>query len=181
MLKVPPDMTHPTKKSIPQPVRQPMEKPDRNWVKPPNTMVHKGRSNSPQKLSYWTDGKNKAILYTKEQLATCNILMNLNLLLVRAIVLLDILKTLDEDAKVGTLIHQDYAKYEATESSVFNHFISLMAAVPDITFGEFLGFISTNTDPKELIIMGQKTLQEVIAGTSTHVTNFYTSDRVKKS
>ena len=164
-------MIHSTKK----------QKPNRNWIKPPNTMIQQGRGNSPQKLSYWTDENNKPKLYTKEQLATCNILMNLNLLLVRAIVLLDILKTLDEDAKVGTLIHQDYAKYDAPESSVFNHFIGLMAAVPDITFGEFLSFVSTNSDPQELTTMGQKTLREVIAGTSAHVTNFYTSDRIKKS
>jgi len=170
-------MTKSAKKLIPQQ----REKPNRNWVKPPNTMVRKGRSNSPQKLSYWTDENNQPKLYTPEQLATCNILMNLNLLLVRALVLLDILKTLDEDAKVGTLIHQDFAKYEAPESSVFNHFISLMAAVPDVTFNEFLGFISTDTDPQKLITMGQKTLKEVIEGKSTHVTNFYTSDRVKKS
>lgn len=171
-------MIYSTKKPIHQLTDK---KPDRNWLKPPNTMVHQGKRNSPQKLSYWTDVNNQPKLYTKEQLATCNVLMNLNFLLTRALILMDIIKTLDKETKIGTLVHQDYAKYEATESSVFNHFINLMAAVPDITFGEFLGFISTNTDPNELIITGQKTLRKVIAGKSTHITNFYTSDRVKKN
>jgi hypothetical protein len=146
-------------------------------------MIKKGSGSSPQKLSYWTDDNNSAKLYTKEQLATCNILMNLNFLLTRALVLMDIIKTLDEDTRIGTLIHQDYAKFEASDTSVFNQFVSLMAAVPDVTFGEFLTFISTNNNnnPQEIITLGQKTLKEVIAGKSTNLTNFYTSDRLKKN
>ena len=167
-------MTNPTKKQE-DPV------PDRNWIKPPNTIVHQGSINSPQKLSYWTDTNGRAKLYTKEQLATCNILMNLNQLLVRSLLLFDTLKTLDEDTKIGTLLHQDYAKFEATESSAFDHFVNLMSAAPDITFGEFLGYLSTNSDPREFIKMGQKNLKEVIRGKSTRITNFYTSDQVKKS
>lgn len=167
MLKVLPDMIHSTKKS--------------NWIKPPNTMVHQGSGNSPQKLSYWTDENNRPKLYTQEQLATCNILMNLNFLLTRALVLMDIIKTLDEETKIGTLIHQDYAKFEASDTSVFNQFVSLMAAVPDVTFGEFLGFISTNNDPKLFATMKKKIIKQVIKGKSSQVTSFYTSDRFKKS
>ena len=167
-------MTNPTKK-------QKDRVPDRNWIKPPNTIVHQGSINSPQKLSYWTDKNGQAKLYTKEQLATCNILMNLNQLLVRALLLFDTLNSLDEDTKIGTFLHQDYAKFEATESSAFDHFVNLMSAAPDITFGEFLGYLSTNSDPREFIKMGQKNLKEVIRGKSTRITNFYTSDQVKKS
>ena len=155
--------------------------PDRNWVKPPNTMIHRGEGDSPQKLSYWTDENGKPVLYTKEQLATCNILMNLDQLLIRALLLFDTLKTLDEDTKIGTFLHQDYAKFEATESSVFDHFVNLMSAAPNITFGEFLGFLSANTNPEEFAKMGQENLKKVIGGTSTTITNFYTSDRVRKS
>lgn len=154
---------------------------NRNWIKPPNTIVHQGNKNSPQKLSYWTDSNNQVKLYTPEQLATCNILMNLNLLLVRALVLLDILKTLDDNAKIADLIHQDYAKLEASDSSVFNRFISLMAAVPDVTFGEFLGFISINNDPKQFATLEKKIVEQVIKGKNVQVTNFYTSDRFKKN
>jgi hypothetical protein len=155
-------------------------RPNRNWIKPPNTIVRKGSKNSPQKLSYWTDTDNQVKLYTPQQLATCNILMNLNLLLVRALVLLDILKTLDDNAKIADLIHQDYAKFEASDSSVFNRFINLMAAVPDVTFGEFLGFISTNTDPKRFATMEKEIIKQVIKGKNIQVTNFYTSDRFRK-
>lgn len=154
-------------------------KSDRNWLMPPQTIVKQGDKDSPHKLSYWTDTKGKVNLYTKKQLATCNILMNLNLLLVRAIVLLDTLKTMDENAKIGSLIKQDYAKFDAKESTAFNHFITLMSATPDVTFGEFLRFLSTNTNPKELKKLGQKTINEVIKGKSSDVSIFYTSDRLK--
>jgi hypothetical protein len=160
-----------------------VKKSNRNWIRPPNTIVHpeKGNRNSPNKLSYWTDANNKAKLYTKEQLATCNILMSLNQLLIKALILLDTLKTLDEDTTIRTLIHQDFARFEATKSSAFDHFIKLTSAVPDITFGEFLGFISPNSNPQDFIKMGNKTLKQVIQGKNTDITNFYTTDRVKKS
>ena len=178
MLKVLPDMTRPIKKLIPQRRDQ---KPNRNWIRPPNTMVHKGKGNSPQKLSYWTDDNNQVKLYSQKELATCNILTNLNVILVRALVLLDILKTLDEDTKVGNLINQDYASFKTTKTSIFNRFIDLMAAVPDITFGEFLGFISTTSDPQEYLTMGKKTIKQVIKAKSKQVTNFYTSDRFREN
>ena len=174
MPKAPKMITPPKKEKNPQK--------NRNWVKPPNTMVKKGNSRSPQKLSYWTDVNNKPKLYTKKQLAYCNILMNLNFLLTKSLVLMDILKTLDEDTKIGTLIRQDYANFDASKSSIFNRFISLMAAVPDVTFGEFLTFISTNNNnnPKKIITLGQKTLNEAIRGKGSKITNFYISDRFKK-
>lgn len=153
---------------------------NKNWINPPKTIVRKSSDNVPHKLSYWVDNEGKFHLYTKEQLATCNILTNLNLIVIRSLVLMDTLKTMDENSKVRTLIRQDYSKFEATESSVFNHFISLMAAVPDITFGEFLGFLSGNSDPGALIKMGKKTLKEVSGGKSKTVDIFYTSDILNK-
>lgn len=153
---------------------------DRNWIKPPNTIVHQDKNNNPEKLSYWTDEDGNPKPYTKEQLAVCNILTNLNFVLVRALILLDTLNKLDEDTKVKTLLHQDFAKFTATEASVFNHFINLMAAVPDITFGEFLGFLSTNSNPKLMRKMGKKTLKSVMEGKNVDITNFYTSDLIKQ-
>jgi len=142
---------------------------DNNWVKPPNTIVKKGPDNVPHKLSYWIDKNGKYQLYTKEQLATCNILTNLNLIIIRALVLLDTLKKMDENAKIKTLVRQDYSKFEAKEASIFNNFIALMAAVPDVTFGEFLGFISGSSNPQALAKMGKKPKFDV----------FYSSDKLK--
>lgn len=153
---------------------------DKNWIKPPNTIVRKGPDNVPHKLSYWIDKKRRFQLYTKEQLATLNILTNLNMTLIRALILMDTLKKMDENAKVRTLIRQDYSKFEAKESSVFNQFVALMAAVPDITFGEFLSFLSGSTDQKTLIKMGQKTLKETVRGKSKNISVFYTSDKLKE-
>jgi len=154
--------------------------PDKNWITPPKTIARKSSDNVPHKLSYWVDKKGKFHLYTKEQLATCNILTNINLILIKALILMDTLKTVDENAKVKTLVRQDYSKFEATESSIFNQFVTLMAAIPDVTFGEFLGFLSTNSDPLALNKMGQKTFKEAIRQKSTAVTVFYTSDQLKK-
>ena len=152
---------------------------DQSWVSPPKTIVRKGPDNVPHKLSYWIDKKGKYQLFTKEQLATCNILTNLNLILIRSLILLDTLKKTDGNAKVRTLVRQDYAKFKATEDSIFNHFVALMAAVPDITFGEFLGFLSANSNPQSLFKMGQKTLKEAVRGKSKTVSVFYTSDKLK--
>lgn len=151
----------------------------RDWIKPPNTIIRKGKVGSPQKLSYWVDKKGKSQLYTKEQLATLNILTNLNLLLIRALIILDTLRNMDENATIKTLIKQDYAKYEADKSSVFNQLVTLMSATPDVTFGEFLNFISANTDPKAITKIGQKTLKETVHGKSKTVDAFYSSDRFK--
>lgn len=147
---------------------------DRNWITPPKVIVRKGQKNDPQKLSYWIDEKGKRHLYTKEELAICNVLTNLNLVLIRALILLDTLEKIDRNAKVKKLISQDYTKYNATKSSIFNRFITLMATAPDITFGEFLGFISGNSDPQTIVKMGQKTLKK------SGVDIFYTSDLFEK-
>lgn len=152
---------------------------DRNWVTPPKIIVRKGQGKGPQKLSYWVDKKGKNHLYTKEELATCNILTNLNIILIRALILLDTLKNMDKNAKVKKLVNQDYAKYKATESSIFSRFIALMAAAPSITFGEFLGFISGNSNPGTLIKIGQKTIKKASQGKNTAVDVFYTSDLLK--
>lgn len=154
---------------------------DRSWVIPPNTIIRQGTKNTPQKLSYWIDKKGKANLYTKDQLAICNVLMELNTLITKSLILLDTLKMIDKDASIGSLLNQDFARFEAKGSSAFNRFINLMAAVPDVTFAEFLIFLSPNTDQKKFIKMGQKTLEKVVKGKNTGVTNFYTSDRFKKS
>jgi len=158
-----------------------IQTPNRNWIRPPNTIVKKNTKNSPQKLSYWTDTDNQVKLYTQQELATCNVLMNINQILVRALTLLDILKTLDDNAKISDLLHQDYVKFEASKSSVFNRFINLLAAVPDVTFGEFLSFMSTTNNPRQFTSMGKKIIKQVINGKSNQVTSFYTSDRFRKS
>ena len=154
--------------------------PGKNWIKPPNTLVRKGPDGTPHKLSYWVDKNGKYQLYTKEQLATLNILTNLNLTLIRSLILLDTLKKMDANAKIKTLVQKEYPKFEAAKSSIFNHFIALMAAVPNITFGEFLGFLTGGSDPQTLVKMGQKTLQETVKGKSSTVDVFYTSDHLKE-
>lgn len=145
---------------------------NRKWISPPNVIVKKNKNGGPQKISYWVDDKNEPMLYTKDQIAILNVLTNLNMQLIKALVLLDNASRIDKNAKIKTLISQDKSKYVANKSSLFNNFISLMAAVPDVTFGEFLNFISNNTSPKDLLKMGKKAIK------NTDV--FYSSDIYKR-
>jgi len=149
---------------------------DKSWITPPKIIIRKSRGKGPQKLSYWVDKQGKNHLYTKEELVICNILTNLNIILIRSLILLDTLKSMDKNAKVKKLVNQDYTKYKATESSIFNRFIALMAAAPDITFGQFLGFISGNSNPDTLIKIGQNTFKKASKGRNSAVDVFYTSD-----
>lgn len=154
---------------------------DRNWIAPPKVIIRKGKQGEPEKLSYWVDSMGKNHLYTEEELTACNILINLNLILIRSLIILDTLKSMDKNAQVKKLVKQDYSKYKAKKSSVFNRFINLMAAVPDITFGEFLGFISDSKDPQALIKIGQDILKKSSRKKNTPFDIFYTSDLLKKS
>jgi hypothetical protein len=153
---------------------------DKSWITPPKIIIRKNRGKGPQKLCYWVDKNGKNHLYTREELAICNILTNLNIILIRALIIVDTLKNMDRNAKIKKLVNQDYSRYKVTQSSIFNRFIALMAAAPDITFGEFLSFISGNSDPDTLIKIGQNTFAKASRGKNKTLDVFYTSDLLKK-
>lgn len=155
-----------------------MKKPDHGWVKPPNSISKQGDPQT-EKISYWVDVNGEAQLYTPEQLATCNILMNLNVLLNKSLTLAEKIQKMDKDVTVATLAQQDYAHFKTLNTSVYGYFIELMAATPDITFGEFLNFISQGSDEKAFAKLGQKKLKKVMANKSPDVTNFFSSDKLK--
>ncbi len=162
-----------------------MKKTDRSWVRPPNSMTkqpsqkkRKKDKDFPSKISYWVDENGEAQLYTQEQLAICNILMNLNVLLNKSLTLAEKLQTMDKEVTVGVIVRQDYAQFKKSENSVYGYFVELMAAAPNITFGEFLNFISQGSDVKAFSKLGKEKLQAVIKKRSTDVTTFYTSDRL---
>lgn len=162
-----------------------MNKKDRSWVRPPNTMSKpsglkkkKQDKNYPTKISYWIDEKGEAQLYTPDQLAVCNVLMNLNVLLNKSLTLAEKIQTMDKDVTVGILAQQEYAQFKAFESSVYGHFVELLAAAPDITFAEFLNFISQGNNPKAFIKLGKKKLRDVVKNKNSDVTTFYTSDKL---
>ena len=153
---------------------------DRNWIKPPNSMIKKGTKSSPSKISYWIDETGNARLYTKEQLAQCNILMNLNLVLSKAFVLIENIQTVDPDTAVGSLISQGLVQSKISELSPYANFVELIAAIPDITFSEFLGFISQENDPKAYSKLGREKLKEVMENVDPDVRNFFSSDKLEK-
>jgi hypothetical protein len=164
-----------------------MKKQDRSWVRPPNTMSKpldqkkkKRDKNYPSKISYWMDKNGEAQLYTPEQLAVCNILMNLNVILNKSLTLAENIQTMDKDVTVGILAQQEYAQFKTFETSVYGHFVELLAAAPDITFGEFLNFISQGNDTNAFLKMGKKKLKSVVKNKNTDVTTFYRSDKLKK-
>lgn len=150
-----------------------MKKQDRSWVRPPNSMTKKSTQ-----ISYWVDANGEARLYTPEQLAICNILMNLNVLLNKSLTLAEKIKTIDKNVTVATLAQQDYAHFKPMETSVYGYFVELMAAAPDITFAEFLNFISQGNDEKAFAKLGKTKLKKVIGKKSPDVTLFYGSDKL---
>ena len=156
------------------------KKKDRSWIRPPNSITNQNDLSFPSKISYWVDEAGEVQLYTKEQLAKCNILMNINLLLSKSLKLFENLQKIDKDTPVGTLVQQDYAQFKTSEDSVYTHFIQLMATTPDITFGEFLNFISEGDDTKAFSKIGEKKLKKVIKDKSPEVISFFTSDKLKK-
>ena len=167
-----------------------MKKQDRNWVKPPNTISKQTKQTTrktkskekqqkyPEKISYWIDKSGEAQLYTTEQLAICNVLMNLNVLLNKSLTLAEKIQTMEKDVPVAILAQQDYAQFKKFESSVYGHFVELMAAAPDVTFGEFLNFISQGDETKELTSLGKRKLKKIIENKSPDVTSFYSSDKL---
>ncbi|HEX9817711.1 MAG TPA: hypothetical protein VGA89_02355 [Patescibacteria group bacterium] len=160
---------------------------DRSWVRPPNIItqktslkvVKKGKK-YPTKISYWVDKNGEAQLYTAEQLAVCNILTNINVLLNKSLTLAENLKTMDKDVTVGTLVQQDYAQFKALENTIYGYFIELMAAAEDITFGEFLNFISQGKEDNAFSKLGKSKLKKVMQKKSPDVTQFYSSDKLRE-
>jgi hypothetical protein len=161
---------------------------DRSWIRPPNSItkqttvkVKKNDKNFPSSISYWVDENGEARLYTKEQLAQCNILMSLNLTLSKAFVLIENIQKLDKDTTIGSLMSQDFAQFKEYEVSPYSNFIELISAVHDITFAEFLGFISQETSPESYSKLGKAKLAEAIKNIDPDNTNFFSSDKLEKS
>jgi len=162
-----------------------MKKTDRSWIRPPNSISKqssraekKKDKNYPSVISYWFDEKGEAQLYTAEQLAICNVLTNLKVVLNKSLTLAEQLKTMDKDITVGILSQQDYAQFKELNTTVFGYFIELMSAAPDITFGEFLNFITEGDDVKLFKKVGKKKLKQIIENKSPDVTTFYRAIRI---
>ena len=151
---------------------------DRNWIKPPNSTHTWSIAGEALVVSWWRDRTGKIRLYSQEQLAICNVLLEINLSLSKVCSLIEKLPTIGDEVKVGSLLQQDWAKLETSAPSVYGHFAQLMAMTPDITFSEFLGFVVSDHDPTALADIDAERLQKVIEGTDRDVKNHFRSDKV---
>lgn len=151
---------------------------DRNWIKPPDSIHTWSIYGEALAVNWWRDRTGKIRLYSQEQLAVCNVLMEINLSLSKVCSLIENLPKIGDEARVGSLLQQDRAKLETSAPSVYGHFAQLMAMVPDITFSEFLGFVVADHDPTALADTGVERLQKVIEGIDSDVKNYFQSDKV---
>lgn len=152
---------------------------DRSWIKPPSSTHRWNIAGEPLHVSWWVDRTGKIRLYSKEQLAVCNILLEINLSLGRICSLIENLPKIGDEVTVGDLLQQDWAKFKTSAPSVYGHFAQLMAAAPDITFSEFIGFVVQGNDPTALADIGAERLQKVIESTDIDVKSHFRSDKVE--
>ena len=152
---------------------------DRTWIRPPNTTHTLNIDKDILTVSWWKDRTGNTRLYTEEQLAICNVLLALMQSFSKVGALIETLPTIGNDVTVGSIINQDWVKFETSAPSVFGHFAQLMAMAPNITFSEFIGFIDSKNDPTALTEFGAERLQKVIEGTDTDVRKYIRSDKVE--
>ena len=79
-------------------------------------------------------------------------------------------------ADVATVLHQDWAKF-SIETSVTVDLLKLLAMAGDITFAEFLSFMTSGSDPTHLVREGSARLARMIqGGTDPVVRPYFKSD-----
>ena len=153
---------------------------DRRCIVPPNSQHTWNINGEPHIISWWVDRTGRPRLYSQEQLAVCNVLLEINLSLGKVCSLIETLPTVGNDVRVGDLIQQDWAKLNTSAPSVYGHFAQLMAMAPDITFSEFIGFVTSSHDPTALSEIGSERLRKVIEGMDSDVNSHFKSNVVQE-
>jgi len=137
------------------------ERADRNWIRPPNSIVGGAVGETP--VHFWMDRHGNPQIYTDIQLAKLNGLLKLNLDISQLSTLMQALRTIDEPI-VKSLMQQSYARVGEAEENLVAHIVKLMAVAPEVTFGEFLGFIVEDGDPTPIVNEGAKRLADIVEG-----------------
>lgn len=148
---------------------------DRNWVRIPNEIWRFGEGAERLHFAYWVDRHGRPRAFNSHQLSVLNVLMTMNL---RVLELGGLPEKLAgaKHTDVATVLQQDWAKFPV-ETSVTVDLLKLLAMAPDVTFAEFLSFMTSGSDPTTLIQEGSARLARMIqGGTDPVVRPYFKSD-----
>ncbi len=136
---------------------------DRNWLKPANTIIEMNVGLRERiHLHYWIDRTGKPQIYSNRKLAVTKSLMNLSLGLAKISGLIEALENHREHNEFAkTFLEQSWAKLDLEDTTVIASILRMMAMTPDVTFGEFIGFVVVGNDPTNLLAEMAKKLNEV--------------------
>ena len=122
---------------------------DRGWIRSPNQTIWVSHGEQVA-AQWWVDKSGRGQIYTEEQLEVIGALFRMQVDLSQYSTLIETLETLQGD-EVRTLLQQSYAKVDRGEYPPVAHIYRLMARVPNVTFGEFLGYVIKGGDASSLI------------------------------
>jgi hypothetical protein len=148
---------------------------DRNWIRIPNQIHRFGEGAERLQLAYWIDRYGRPRAFNRHQLSVLNVLMTINTRLLDLGALPGRLISA-RDADVATVLQQDWAKFPV-ETSVTIDLVKLLAMAGDITFAEFLSFMTTGVNSSSLVQEGAARIARLIQGENDPVvTSHFESD-----
>jgi len=132
---------------------------DRSWIKPPNSITggSKGTIKGFQQTVYfWIDRENKPQVYDDRKLTIVSTLQDIYLELRKLCDLYTIVE--DNPEAPGKSLLQSQSRLDKDKSSLDSstpwnptaHIFSMMAEIPDITFGEIISYLVQGNDATEL-------------------------------
>jgi len=114
-------------------------------------------------VHFWYDRNGQVQVYSDEQLAACNALMQINISLSEVSTTFQALRG-HPDHQVKSIMEQSYAKVGEDADNMVAHFTENMMAAADVTFGEYIRFIVEGHDATKAIEHGEKVRKEMIEG-----------------
>jgi len=134
---------------------------ERNWLLPPTLSL--GGQFGGMTVHFWYDRNGQVQVYSDEQLAACNALMQINISLSEVSTTFQALRG-HPDHQVKSIMEQSYAKVGEDADNMVAHFTENMMAAADVTFGEYIRFIVEGHDATKAIEHGEKVRKEMIEG-----------------
>lgn len=148
---------------------------DRCWIRIPNEILRFGEGAERLRFAYWVDRYGRPRTFNSHQLSTLNVLMTMNLRILELGALPGRL-TEAKNVDVATVLEQDWAKFPV-ETSVTVDLLKMFAMAGDITFVEFLSFMTSGSDTTRLVLEGAGRVTRLSqGGTDLVVKPYFNSD-----
>lgn len=137
---------------------------DRSWIRIPNWLRTYQVDGGILELSYWIDRTGRPRAFTAQQLATLNVLMQINTVLFGLTGLHSGLQdAATVNADVTTVLQQNWGRVKV-EKSAMADICMLFAMAGNITFAEYLGFLCSGNDTSGLITEAARRVQSIADG-----------------